>query len=683
MFKLVPFISALAGISVTQIVTSKESFIRITGFRTYYFIKEMEALYRTSRISKYMFRKVSPGYVEIPSFFALEFDKVLSEMRSRGHTSVRWTAMRVQSALRNSSWIKDIDIAPEAVPKTLNLAHLRKFKYQPLDYQQKFLQEYDHLTYRLKLNGVLLDAVMGSGKTNMALYLAECCEAEKVVVLCQKNSIHNVWSKTVVEQITPAPSIWTTESGRPYRGEKYLIVHFEALGDATELVTELGKKHKLCVIADECHHFNELNTKRTQEMIAIFKGSRTRHGILQSGTMFKAIGAEIVAAMYAIDPTFDEDLAGRFKRLYSASATEVLTLLRYRLGFFTYKVVKEQVGLGAPETEVLMVTTPDAYKYTLAEVSKAMKEFIAERVAYYDSRKDSDYSQYERITRNFAKQLRLPEEIEGYRHYQGDVAIIRRGDLMNSREEIKASNDYERRYIIPTLSPDDKKIFEEVKTIYKYVVLKIQGECLGKVLGRFRIDACISIAKAFNYSKYIESTEKKTLVYTNYVESLQAAKDTLENLGYETATAYGATNKDIDATIKLFESKPEINPLLATFKSLSTAVPLTMADVLIMLDVPFRDYVAQQTIARIHRLGKDTQTRVYICKLDTGTEPNISGRTLDILQWSQAQIEAITGVKPPFAIDEKTIAVESSVRLREPLDIVDGRLEEVFMKPLT
>ena len=55
--------------------------------------------------------------------------------------------------------------------------------------------------------------------------------------------------------------------------------------------------------------------------------------------------------------------------------------------------------------------------------------------------------------------------------------------------------------------------------------------------------------------------------------------------------------------------------MIATYKSLSTAVPMTMADVMIMVDTPFRDYIFQQTIARINRLGTTTQTYVYIAKL--------------------------------------------------------------------
>lgn len=675
--------SVLSGISVTQVVTSKESFVRISGFRTYYFIKEMDALFKTSRLSKYMFRKMTAGYIEIPAFFVLEFDKVLTELRSRGHASVRWTAMRVQVALRANTWIKDIDIEQDEVPKSLDLTMLNAFKVPPLDYQLKLLKEYDWMTYRLKLNGVLVDWVMGSGKSIGGLLIAECAKTDHVVVICPRNAVNDVWVQTLQTKMVKPPSVWTSISPRPYRGEKYIIIHNEAIGTETEIVRGLvAKGMTFSVIVDECHNFNEMTSKRTQEMIALVKASRTRHALLQSGTMFKAVGSEIIAAMYAIDPTFDEDLSERFKRLYSASATEVLKLLQYRLGFFTSKVVKEQVGLGSPDTSIVMVSSPNSIKYTLASVSDAMRRFVAERVTYYEERKDKDYSEYERILRLHQSVLSTQEAWTAFKGYQGDVEIIRRGDLMNSKEEIKASNRYENTQIIPFLSPEDKKIFQEVKTIYKYVVLKIQGECLGKVLGRYRIDACIEIAKAFDYSKYIESTEKKTLIYTNYVESLQEAEKSVKNLGYDPLTVYGATNKDIVPILKDFEKKPEMNPLLATFKSLSTAVPLTTADTLIMLDVPWRDYVTQQTIARIHRLGKDSQTRVFICKLDTGSEPNISGRSLDVLQWSQAQIFAITGVKSPFEIDETNIAVESYAMVNEPMKLIDGHLEEAFMKHL-
>lgn len=71
--------------------------------------------------------------------------------------------------------------------------------------------------------------------------------------------------------------------------------------------------------------------------------------------------------------------------------------------------------------------------------------------------------------------------------------------------------------------------------------------------------------------------------------------------------------------------------------SLFTVKAFTMANLMIMIDTPFLHL--QQTIARIERLGQKEQTYVYIASLDTGSEPNMSTRTLDILKWSQSQIE--------------------------------------------
>ncbi|MGZ7144814.1 hypothetical protein ACXWOO_10640, partial [Streptococcus pyogenes] len=85
-------------------------------------------------------------------------------------------------------------------------------------------------------------------------------------------------------------------------------------------------------------------------------------------------------------------------------------------------------------------------------------------------RAQEDHDNYFRIIKLHQKGLSTPDELEAFKDYQSDVAIIRRGDLMNSKEEIKRSNRYENNEIIPTLSPQDKAIFMEVKTIYKYVI---------------------------------------------------------------------------------------------------------------------------------------------------------------------------------------------------------------------
>lgn len=70
----------------------------------------------------------------------------------------------------------------------------------------------------------------------------------------------------------------------------------------------------------------------------------------------------------------------------------------------------------------------------------------------------------------------------------------------------------------------------------------------------------------------------------------------------------------------------------------------------------FRDYVLQQTISRISRLGSTTRATIYMLSLDTGDTPNISSRSYDILKWSQSQVSAITGVVSPFDLNDELSA---------------------------
>ena len=172
---------------------------------------------------------------------------------------------------------------------------------------------------------------------------------------------------------------------------------------------------------------------------------------------------------------------------------------------------------------------------------------------------------------------------------------------------------------------------------------------------------CINtVAKHIDYTKIIESTEKKTVIFTSYVNVLETTSHTVANLGYNPMVVYGKTNNELTAIITIFETRDEINPLIATYQSLSTAIPLTVADTMIMVNAPFRDYIHQQAISRIHRLGTDTQVTVYIANLDTNGVPNLSTRSIDILQWSQTQVEQIMNMKSPFPVSETgSVAMES------------------------
>lgn len=670
--------SFVGMMKVEQTTTGPYPKVSISGINTENLKKDLINIFKTSKVYSSIFDEINARELSFPAFFALEVEKIMQMViaSSQRLNVSRNTANTIIEGLKESTWISKIH--RKDYPTRLDQSKLKLFRYKPLPYQQAFLDMFDRVTYQYSLNGVLLDAVMGSGKTITSLYIAECSGVDIKVIVSPANAVDNVWTKTIKNDINRDIKYWTTKMNQPYNGEEYIVCHYEALKKVIPLVQSLYGK-KFCLIVDECHNFAESKSLQSQYLIELHKAMNTTFVIPQSGTTFKAIGAEIITMLYLLDPTFTEEVAKRFRRMYGASATESLELLKYRMGLITHKVTKEDVGLPEPIIKNFKVTSPLAMNYSLTKVKQEMKDFVQERVKYYKSRESTDTSSYNSCINSYKSQIRSHDEQKKFDEYVKAVKIIRDRGARDCTEEIVLSNAFERSYILPKLNKEMQNLFKEVKTIYKYVALKINGECLGRVLAARRKECAQEIARNINYQTFIESTTKKTLVYTVYVDTLKTAKQTLEDQDYRPLVVYGETNKDIVKIINTFDADKAYNPLVATFKSLSTAVPMTMADVMVMIDVPFRDYVFQQSIARINRLGANTQTYVYIAELDTGKEPSLSSRTIDILAWSQSQIEAITGVQSPFKLTDEQMALES-FNQNSPLPIFDSSLEEYYLR---
>jgi hypothetical protein len=375
--------------------------------------------------------------------------------------------------------------------------------------------------------------------------------------------------------------------------------------------------------------------------------------IWASGTPIKALAVESIPLIRCIDPTFTPEVEKRFKAIYGSSVERATDMLAHRLSGLMYKIEKKELNLIAPIFREIKVTVPNGGRFTLKAVKDDMVKFTDERSAYYASRKKDDERFFYGVLDTFVRTLSSSQRAE-YTNYMRCLRIVQQyqGDARFCKEEMVYCNRYEAKVIIPTLTKDVRDKFREAKTIVKYVKLKIQGECLGRVVGRARIDAHLAMAPKIDYVSIMQSTVKKTLVYTSFVEVVKLLQTHFEELGLDALFVYADTNKSLSSTISKFRDDAEANPLVATYKSLSTAVPLIMADVMLLVDAPWRDYQLQQTVSRISRLGADTQTYVYTAILDTGELPNISTRSVDILRWSQDQVAAITGIKSPFEIGD-------------------------------
>ena len=619
-------------------VEVKNGLVTVEGVPTHVIQHDITRIWGTSKIEANLFTDVDSYRFVFHEFFCLEVHYAISKLIDDRKTKAnRRTLAKILEALEEHTWLANRD---KVYPTKLNRTKLELFNYPPLAVQEGFYTSYDQTTQRLNLRGLLLAGAAGSGKTFMALSLAEMLEGDLVVVLCPKNALERVWENNLVhEAFKEAPTYWLCNSGRDYAGEKYLVANYEYLTQLKALLKTLQYK-KLILILDESHNFNEMKSMRTELFIELCEDTNCHEIIELSGTPIKALAVEAIPLIRCIDDLFTPDVEAAFKKIFGVSSERASDILNNRLSGLLYKIEKKDLNLIAPIFQEIKVKIPNAKRYELTEVTKAMRAFTAERTAYYASRRAVDEKTFYDAMDVFADNLPRGKQ-DALRHYWRcfDTVVRCNGDARFCKEEMMVCNRFEAREVLPALPKALREGFKEAKTIVKYVKLKIQGECLGRVVGRLRIEAHIDMADHIDYVGVVESTEKKTVVFTSYVEVIEKLKDYLPGLGLKPLYVYAKTNHQLSSILDQFEKTADDNPLVATFASLSTAVPLIMADTMIMLDAPWRDDQLQQTVSRISRLGATTQTNVYTCVLDTDGRANISSRSFDILKWSQTQVE--------------------------------------------
>lgn len=656
----------LFGITVTE----NEETIIVSGFNARDMGSFINRYWNTSVLEKYMFKSLTVNKMEFYKFFLIDviymFETLIKNPGKLRYLPIR-TLKDVVDKLKSNTWYKDVDGGENYYTNRLDFNRLNLFNYPPKPFQQGFLDYYNKTPDRYKLNGALLNGSAGSGKTVTNLYTMTLANMERIIVVCPKNALQRVWFDDAMKHFKNPPKIW--HSGmltEPDKDTYLFIYHYEALEKAFFHHSNDWSNYRYGLILDESHNLNDVKAQRTQLWLRLVKESQSRNIIHASGTPFKAMGSESIPLLRAIDPMFTPKAEEAFKKIFGHSAQKGMDILKNRLGLISYIIKKEELGLEKPEMILTGVKIPDGKKYTLAAIKVEMQKFISERLEYYNSRQEEDMAFWMSCLERHELSL-TSKEMGAYKEYLRCLKVIQRqnGDIRYIPDEVSYCKKYERERIEPTLL-DMRMIkqFREIAPIIKYLTLKIQGECLGRVVGKARIDAHVAMCRYIPFREICQSTLKKTVVFTSFVDVLETAYNTCREQDLNPILVYGKTNKDLASLVSRFEKEKELNPLIATYDSLSTAVPLTMADTMILINSPYRTYILEQAISRIHRLNQDSQTRIHQLYLDTGNEKNISERSLDIMKWSQEQVEAITGVKSPYEIKDEvdskiTIGVEN------------------------
>ena len=633
--------------------------IKVDGVPTDVITNDIRKIWKTSRIENNIFTHVDRNSFTFYEFFAVEvvyaIERILAAPRMRTN---RRTLTNIRDKLMQETWLARRNMPHDNI---LDRTMLQNFVFEPTTDQVQLFDQFERCVFDYRLTGFLAAGAAGSGKTYMGLALAEMLHADVVLVCCPSNALYEVWQDTILTKIHAPGKVWVSRDNKPMTGdEKYIVFHYEHLKHILAMIQSL-KRGRVVLLLDESHNFNEMKSLRSDLIAQLSK--HMAYSIWLSGTPIKALSAEAIPFLRCIDALFTPEVEEAFKGIFGVSSQRANDMLNNRLNGMAHFIPKSALGLPDPIIQTLPVQVPNADHYTLEAIRVRMKKYFDDQMSMYLKEMPKYQEAFYAILDNHEKGLRSEQERQDYRRYRRCLAAVIRfqGDAMFVKEEMVYCNQYEKNVVMAKLGSEQKKEFKNIKTIVKYVGLKVMGECLGRIVGRARIEAHVEIAKHFDYIQAIETGVKKTVVFTAYTEVLEATRAVMKDLGLKSEYVYGATNKNIDNILERFKTDEDINPLFATYASLSTAIPLLSANVMVLVDAPYRDHLLQQTISRIHRRGQNEQCYVFMTALQTGDKPNITTRTIDILAWSQQQVASITGLKSPYELtdDEKSVNIST------------------------
>lgn len=638
-------------------VRETSGIVEVTGVPAEVIARHIAKVYSTKRITTNMFTRIWRSGFAFPSFFAVEVHYMLKDARLDAKTwSMKHSLDRIIEGLEEKTWLKST-MGP--VKSMVDLSLLKNLKWKAKPHQIEFLKTYGDMVPRYHLRGYYLGSSPGTGKTFMDLALAATVIprdiAEVKIIISPLNAIHTVWQETIVELFHKAPNYWMSSTPGPApvdRKTEYFIFHYESLNRAVMLCRQFAARGvKFFVIIDESHNFNEITSNRTIELVSLLSKLQYKpFNVWASGSPFKAMGKEAIPFLRSNDPLFTPDVEARFKKIFGGDNLKAMDILGHRLGLITFKTSKDTVMSGEKPLiyrRMVKASDEEARPFLIETIREEMRDFIVERVRYYQSQLDTYTDLFNSLVELHRKSLPNTRiALDRYKRYVWVIDQLRKAQAHGKRppvEYLQETKAYETTYLIPSLPAGARKQFRKCQSVVKSLKLKVRGEAMGRILIPRRAQCAAFLGRECRLPEIIKESESKTLVFSSAVSVILDTAEYLKGEGFLPEVVYQKTNKFLTEIIKRFRDDPNVNPVCATFQSLSTAVPMIMASTLVMLNLPFRQYVYDQTISRVYRLGQPYQVRIFEVLLDTGDQPNVSTRAMDIIAWCREQLDVLLG----------------------------------------
>lgn len=663
--------------------------VTITGLRFLYVCRDLEK-YIGAKMLYSILDNVSYSRLVFSMFYLPDFyhaiNTLLTDPKFKRRIRSGRELLAIRTELEKIPLIANIKIInetePNAIPK-IDKSKLNKIfnNIKLFDYQDKFIDDCIWKSKLLGLNGYLLDAPPGSGKSISSISLMEILDIDTIFVVSPKKAVNDVWDETIT-RIYKEPQPYSMSlpvlhgPSKPAGfdiGDRFIVCHYESLGKLNDYLKSIKIPNKRYgVILDESHSLNSHNSERSIQFRELVSKIDPIFCLWMSGTPIKALGTETMTMFATIDRLFDKSVYKSFLKVFGISGVYAISVMAHRL-----QLVRSEIktnGSGVEQyTHKVKVTLQNGADYTLKTISNKMIDYVKERKEYYQKnakKYEDDFFSSIEVYRSCVVKGRGDTSFfrADLEDYLSKAKTLHNGYSPTDpkhKQYVLECNYYEDKVIIPRLPNDVKKIFRKAKSVYKYVELTIMGEALGNILGKARsrcnadmVKQLVTDAKVIsedgeiyqsNLPDLILNAQAKTIIFTDYVEVVKETEYQLKLKGFKPISIFGETTSGNGLALqtKIFKEDSEINPLITTYKTLSEAVPLTEANRVIFLNLPFRSGTYEQAVKRANRIGQTLDVDLFEVTLDTGEEPNISTRNEDILKWSEEQVALILGKKLP------------------------------------
>lgn len=617
--------------------------ITISGFRVAYFFDDIRRKWGTSRIANHIFTNSGWRFCRFYEFFALEIIYICDELiKDRGRNSKlsRNVLQSIKDAVYENSFLVNRELNTTL---GFDFSKLNRFNIRLDEKQLGFLETFNSRVPELGLKGLLLHGDPGVGKTITGLAFHAVSKCDVTVFLVMNASLDNIWKREIdtESRFKEVPKYFISNAPTKLEDDTEIIIcHYEYFDKLCE--DSFFKKKKVNLWLDESQHFNRMEAGRTELLVDFCRQKFVKHVVFASGTPFKAMGTEVIPMLYCLDPYFNKYIQQAFTKIYGARGQNANDIIAHRIGGFKYRIEKQNLQLDHPIEYDFEVTFKGDEQYTLEAISAEMRAAAETMIEELNKEMPAAITDFNLILDDLEKGFEGDKAaLLQFKDYRFKVDEMHRGfDPFKHREIMPICTEYEKKVILPLLDPKERKHFRYIKGIYKYPTLVIRGRLLGRVLVRRRIDCFSDIALHADYPRWINDAEKKVVMFSNYVDVVKTAAERLADEGFEPVIAIGEEGPT-GPILQRFNTEPNLNPMIATYATLSTAVEIQVANMVIVIDPPVRSYIMEQAVARVWRRGQDTQVHVINTRLNTGNKPNLSTRGIDIMKWSQEMVDTL------------------------------------------